>query len=182
MKYIDADKLIANLERQNVDKKVIEPLIRIITSLQQEQQTVNDMTQEERELVLKEICSRIYYWPTIVTEDGDVGYVYGVDNTNEGVFNVHILEDVDDYDTELKVEQFKLLLRPMSSMTEEEAEEYETLVGRDENVAEYIFVDRHESNQDCLCGYVDWLKEHDFDYSGLIGKGLAEEKRQDWLR
>lgn len=27
------------------------------------------MTQEERELVLKEICSRIYYWPTIITED-----------------------------------------------------------------------------------------------------------------
>ena len=36
-KYIDADKLITNLERQNVDKKVIEPLIRIIDSLQQEQ-------------------------------------------------------------------------------------------------------------------------------------------------
>ena len=35
-KYIDADKLIANLERQNVDKKVIEPVIRIIASLQQE--------------------------------------------------------------------------------------------------------------------------------------------------
>ena len=38
MKYIDADKLIAILERQNVDKKVIQPLIRIIDSLQQEQQ------------------------------------------------------------------------------------------------------------------------------------------------
>lgn len=37
MKYIDAEKLIANLERQNVDKKVIEPVIRIIDSLQQEQ-------------------------------------------------------------------------------------------------------------------------------------------------
>ena len=41
MKYIDADKLIANLEKQNVDKKVIESLIRIITSLQQEQQEVD---------------------------------------------------------------------------------------------------------------------------------------------
>ena len=39
-KYIDADKLIANLERQNIDKKVIEPVIRIITSLQQEQPEV----------------------------------------------------------------------------------------------------------------------------------------------
>lgn len=36
MKYIDAEKLIANLERQNVDKKVIQPLIRIIDSLSEE--------------------------------------------------------------------------------------------------------------------------------------------------
>lgn len=35
-KYIDVEKLVAEIERQNVDKKVIEPLIRIITSLQQE--------------------------------------------------------------------------------------------------------------------------------------------------
>ena len=35
--YIDAEKLIASLERQNVDKRVIEPVIRIINSLQQEQ-------------------------------------------------------------------------------------------------------------------------------------------------
>lgn len=41
MKYIDAEKLIAEIERQNVDKKVIEPLIRIITSLQQEQSDVD---------------------------------------------------------------------------------------------------------------------------------------------
>ena len=41
MKYIDADKLIANLERQNVDKKIIEPLIRIIDSLLQEQKEVD---------------------------------------------------------------------------------------------------------------------------------------------
>lgn len=37
MKYIDADKLIAILERQNVDKKVIQPLILIIDSLQAEE-------------------------------------------------------------------------------------------------------------------------------------------------
>lgn len=40
-KYIDSEKLIANLERQNVDKKVIEPVIRIVTALQQEQPEVD---------------------------------------------------------------------------------------------------------------------------------------------
>lgn len=37
MKYIDAEKLIAVLERQNTDKKILQPLIHIIESLQQEQ-------------------------------------------------------------------------------------------------------------------------------------------------
>lgn len=41
-KYIDSEKLIATLERQNVDKKVIEPVIRIIDSLQQEQNSIQD--------------------------------------------------------------------------------------------------------------------------------------------
>lgn len=36
-KYIDAEKLIITLEWQNVDKKIIEPVIRTIRSLQQEQ-------------------------------------------------------------------------------------------------------------------------------------------------
>lgn len=40
-KYIDADKLLATLERQNADKKIIQPLIRIIDSLQQEQPEVD---------------------------------------------------------------------------------------------------------------------------------------------
>lgn len=47
MKYIDAEKLIATLERQNVDKKVIEPLIRIIDSLQQEQPVTDCNNLEE---------------------------------------------------------------------------------------------------------------------------------------
>ena len=37
MKYIDANKLLAVLERQNTDKKILQPLIHIIESLQQEQ-------------------------------------------------------------------------------------------------------------------------------------------------
>lgn len=41
MKYIDVEKLIAALERQNVDKKTIEPVIRIIDSLQQEHSEID---------------------------------------------------------------------------------------------------------------------------------------------
>ena len=50
----------------------------------------------------------------------------------------------------------KPYLRPMSSMTEEEEEEYESLVAW------------HESYE-----IVDWLNSHHFDYRGLIPLGLA---------
>ncbi len=59
-KYIDADKLIAEIERQNVDKKVIEPLIRIITSLQQEQPEAD---------LEKEIATYFHDWIDDVEEN-----------------------------------------------------------------------------------------------------------------
>lgn len=60
-KYIDAEKLIAEIERQNVDKKVIEPLIRIIDSLQQEQSIqVNTLTWKDIN-DLERIINNVHY-------------------------------------------------------------------------------------------------------------------------
>lgn len=53
---------------------------------------------------------------------------------------------------------FKPYLRPMSSMTEKELEEYSRF-----SLSRY--------NIECF----DWLNAHHFDYRGLIGKGLALE-------
>lgn len=73
-KYIDADKLIANLERQNVDKKVIEPVIRIIDSLQQEQpEKDHDLTIKDLELLHI--------------------FLYAVKNNKQGVFTFTRLSD-----------------------------------------------------------------------------------------
>ena len=52
-------------------------------------------------------------------------------------------------------------LRPMSSMTEGEKEEYQTFFN-------YDGVEYPEE-------YIDWLNAHHFDYRGLIEKGLALE-------
>lgn len=56
MKYIDADKLLAVLERQNTDKKIIQPLIRIIDSLQQEQPSLPDNLDEVAETYVAGQC------------------------------------------------------------------------------------------------------------------------------
>ena len=56
-----------------------------------------------------------------------------------------------------------LYLRPMSSMTEEEREEYHKLCDKYYD----IYFDSVES--------IDWLNAHHFDFRGLIEKGLALE-------
>jgi len=66
----------------------------------------------------------------------------------------------------------KPYLRPMSSMTEEEKKEYNSVVfkhefynGDEENILYYEDFDY----------LMDWLNAHHFDYRGLIEKGLAIE-------
>lgn len=58
-------------------------------------------------------------------------------------------------------------LRPMSSMTEEEVNEYNELCGCN---APYPGIIENE-----VAKFMDWLNEHHFDYHGLIEKGLALE-------
>lgn len=111
------------------------------------------MTQEEKDLLVKDLSARLPYRVICNVQDGKINkdYVltgihangYGFDN-KYGVF----------YGSESFV--VKPYLRPMSSMTEEEKEEYKKWAWDDF----------------CL-DTVDWLNAHHFDYRGLIEKGLA---------
>ena len=118
------------------------------------------MTKEDRELLITDICGRLRSWPRIVTNDGDDGYITGVDDTVDGVFEVHILEDGESYDEYLELPDFKLCLRPMDSMTDEEMDEYDHLVD--------AFLNWENAHK-----VTDWLNRKRFDYRGLIPKGLA---------
>ena len=61
----------------------------------------------------------------------------------------------------------KPYLRPMSSMTEEEKEEYHSIQSDIWKPCGTQYYDNWRS--------IDWLNEHHFDYRNLIGKGLAIE-------
>ena len=136
------------------------------------------MTQEEKQLLLKDLCARLPYWPNIETVDDDDAYIVGLDDTESGLFYVHVLEDGDSYDTTMLVEDFKPYLRSMSSMTDEERDEFRTLGG----------VMSHNVQNDtwAICAFApeayDWLNEHHFDYRGLIEKGLALEALKDMYK
>jgi len=124
------------------------------------------MTQEEKQLLLKDLCTRLPYHVMVhyhhqYNENGkDVMY------DEDRVFDYFEAETIEHTLEEPEInwpdEYWKPYLRPMSSMTEKELAEYKHLVNR-----------YNASNPDSASGWVDWLNEHHFDYRGLISMGLA---------
>lgn len=132
------------------------------------------MTQEEKELLLKDLCSRVLYRPKGVflhkLYDPEEVEVIGYSGKWVEVYRKG------DFD-EIPIELVRLYLRPMSSMTEEECKELGDLPATIENVGEtlpnipyYIEVARPEQ--------LDWLNANNFDYRGLIPMGLALEAKE----
>ena len=66
--------------------------------------------------------------------------------------------------TWIKIEFVRSYLRPMSSMTQEEKQEYQRITERWMYDSSYSIGDSF-----------DWLNVHHFDYRGLIEKGLTIE-------
>lgn len=138
------------------------------------------MTQEDKQLLLKDLCVRLPYGVKIhinscIEEQNhmqlfDVNLeveTIGVRNEKWAFRAIPIIDD----EEETKV--IKPYLRPMSSMTKEEEAELMKL-----GVCEYAF---HNDIYD-VGTYVDeaftalsWLFERHFDVNGLIEKGLAIE-------
>ena len=115
------------------------------------------MTQEEKELLLVDICARLPYKVKVK----DTYY-------NDGPATIWLL-DLNAQKVRIfadegyqSIEYIKPYLFPMSSMTEEQEIEYGSLLESDING---ICYDTAES--------IDWLNKNHFDYRGLIEKGLA---------
>jgi hypothetical protein len=118
------------------------------------------MTQEEKDLLLKDLCARLPYRVIVHINDyWDKNYP----RPNE-VLTTHSLSQ---YEKDLERWNIKPYLRPMSSMTEEEKEKYYNWKGLFENELDFFEQD--------LKDVMDWLNSNHFDYRGLIEKGLAFE-------
>ena len=144
------------------------------------------MTQEKKELLLKDLCVRLPYGVKCKWEhkyDGKTytggGVLCDIDHvkTSNGYryWDCYFEDEGDDIPLEL----VKPYLRPMSSMTEEEANELDAISdGRLIDGGEYLGVlSQHywtDSFKYILLG-INWLNAHHFDYRGLIEKGLALE-------
>lgn len=121
------------------------------------------MTQEEKQLLFKDLCGRLPY--------GINGEIYLIDDELEKMIGkAHPNPtELHPFNLNLPNEEspfiIKPYLRPMSSMTEEEKSSFHN----------YKYWILKGDVEHCTINMLDWLNSHYFDYRGLIEKGLALE-------
>ena len=133
------------------------------------------MTQEEKELLLKDLSARLSYGPIVSVTDGTIKYDAYIESISYKNIQVSPVSDSNfTAYTFYKISEIKPYLRPMSSMTEEEWNDYKSTWKLIEHDLEDIY-------EPCIESY-DWLNAHHFDYRGLIEKGLALESPKDMYK
>ena len=125
------------------------------------------MTQEEKDLLLKDLCARLPYGVKVVFFNEDLTYhsepktLTGIECINN--LNYSSLEDEDGNTT--IVEFVKPYLFPLSSMTEEQKKELRTFDSLD--------AESTMSLGEWAIQLVDFYNKYHLDYRDLIPKGLA---------
>ncbi len=117
------------------------------------------MTQEDKELLFKDLCARLPYNVICQVEFKENGQYNSKVMLLSGIFT-----DEAYFTTKggsIYSNEYKPYLFPMLSMTEEQKKEYNLLRNR----VDKELYDTWKS--------IDYLNTHHFDYRGLIDKGLA---------
>lgn len=122
------------------------------------------MTQEERDLLLKDLCARLPY--KVRVKQGGYNHILDEINARREVFDSSFAFP-------------KPYLFPLSSMTEEQLRYiYEHYV--DISKIEYDEFYENAMRQNCfiieytsIIDFIDWLNKNYFDYRDLIPMGLA---------
>ena len=129
------------------------------------------MTQEQKKLLLKDLCGRLPYGVKCeVTKrriDGEMVYIRNGSGALELTIN-NVKELVTN-----NLYEIKPYLFPLSSMTEEEKKEYRKACELDTEILSKCPMDG--APFPALYNSQDWLNAHNFDYRGLIPKGLAND-------
>lgn len=133
------------------------------------------MTQEEKELLLRDLCARLPYGVVIRTW---YGKRINVKCISVNVYTNAVELDIpEDDDAKVFIDNVKPYLFPLSSITEEQKSYINGRWGINEHFefeidplwGEY-FVDVSDAVE-----FINWCYENHFDINGLIPRGLAED-------
>ena len=125
------------------------------------------MTQEEKTILLQDLCARSPYG--VICTDSRHG--------DSRITEINIVDEIVycyDFDEYVELNKIKPYLRPMSSMTPEEFEEYTKLI-------KPVVFNKIKVNIASPESF-DYLNKKMFDYRGLIEKGLALEAPNDMYK
>ena len=126
------------------------------------------MTQEDKNLLFKDLCARLPYeircsYYDICLSAHCNGEVYGIENKEYAIVDGRCIA----------IEFIKPYLFPLSSMTEEQKEEIEDkLIFPSNSNGGWIEI-LYNDIYNIPFWFVDFCNKNHFDYRGLIEKGLA---------
>lgn len=126
------------------------------------------MTQEDKILLLKDLSARLTYGVKAYVKNWSkldrkwYEGVYTVESIHPYLNDILVCSERGSVEVILGYDDYEIkpYLFPLSSMTEEERNEYKHFVA-------------FSGNPTGLANFIDWLNAHHFDYRGLIEKGLA---------
>ena len=147
------------------------------------------MTQEDKKLLLKDLCARLPYGVKVKVLNEDIlrydysseegGFIKGIENVNDGLFVIECRKD----GYVLSYDEFKPYLLPLSSITEM-LEELNTIgfFKYCDTIANVSHLESKNGISEEIYTYIDiesisvlmeFFHSHHIDYRGLIEKGLA---------
>ena len=124
------------------------------------------MTQEQKDLLLKDLCARLPY---------GLKYNYG---EYDGCDYTMIRVDCNAVDCAFPIENVKPYLLPLSSMTKEQLFEVQEILGKNEIKIDDGFLHIVDSDRNVITyleilAVLEWFYKNHFDINDLIPKGLA---------
>ena len=138
------------------------------------------MTQEDKSLLLKDLCARLPYDTVCQVEFKSDGKYESKNMILSGIFKDEAYFTIEN--GSVYSNDYKPYLFPLSSMTEEQKKEiskryklhtYYGLYIEITNHSEGYWDDDNSCNLQDYLWLIDWFNKNHFDYRGLIEKGLA---------
>lgn len=133
------------------------------------------MTKEDRELLFIDLCARLPYGVKCQVKKDEytyIGTLCRIEVVNENFILVDFAESMSGCDCQVNLSEIKPYLLPLSSMTEEQKKE----LGEMSWILQSFGIINRRANIithfDCIF-LINWLIRNNFDYMGLILKGLA---------
>lgn len=137
------------------------------------------ISQENKELLLRDLCARLPYGVKMLVpswDEREMEYIDRIDILYSINGDNYVITVNDYYD--FCIEDVKPYLFPLSSMTEEQLFEVQEILGKNEIKIEDCFLrivdsDRNTISYLEILALLNWFYKNHFDCNGLIPKGLA---------